>query len=99
MDWWQLRCHIIGNARSLAWALDRNGDCSMATVRPTTEIGFTNRNGQVVIRSTGQPGTDHMQYVYVLRCGNCGAEYGANGSDIFQRRCPKCQRGAPGLAY
>ena len=24
MEWWQLRCHIIGNARSLAWALDRN---------------------------------------------------------------------------
>jgi hypothetical protein len=22
MDWWQLRCHIIGNARSLARALD-----------------------------------------------------------------------------
>ncbi len=63
----------------------------------TTEPGYTNRNGQVVIRGTDLPGTDHYQYIYVLRCGACGYEYGANGSDIFQRKCPNCQGGAPGL--
>ncbi len=37
--------------------------------------------------------------VYVLQCGGCRHEYGANGSDIFQRRCPACQGGRPGLVY
>ena len=63
----------------------------------TTEIGYRNRNGQTVLRRTDQPGNDHLQVIYVLQCGECGHEYGANGSDIFQRRCPAHDRGAPGL--
>lgn len=65
----------------------------------TTTPGYRNRNGQVVIRATGALGTDHLQSVYVLRCDSCQSEYGANGSDIFQRRCPKCDGGAAGLPY
>jgi hypothetical protein len=65
----------------------------------TTKIGNINRNHQTVVRSTGLPGTDHGQRIYMLRCGDCGVEYGANGSDIFQRKCPACQGGAPGLAF
>jgi hypothetical protein len=65
--------------------------------RRTTDPGYVNRNGQQVIRATGLAGTDYGQRVYVLGCGSCGREYGANGSDIFQRRCPWCQRGKPGL--
>jgi hypothetical protein len=34
--------------------------------------------------------------VFVLIVG-CGREYGANGSDIFQRKCPNCQGGTSGL--
>jgi hypothetical protein len=64
----------------------------------TTQTGYRNRNGQVVVRPTHLAGTDHNQYVYALRCGNCGYEYGANGSDIHLRRCPNCQGGAPGLS-
>jgi hypothetical protein len=64
---------------------------------PTTEPGYLNRNGQRVIRETGKAGNDHLQFVFVLRCDACSTEYGANGSDIFQRRCPSCQGGAPGL--
>ena len=64
----------------------------------TTEIGYANVNGQTVVRDTGLPGTDHNQRVYALRCNHCGAEYGANGSDIHLRKCPECQDGAPGLA-
>ena len=60
--------------------------------------GYENRNGQITIRATGLVGTDHGQYVYVLRC-LCGNEYGANGSDIHIRRCPVCQGGRPGLPY
>jgi hypothetical protein len=65
----------------------------------TTAPGYRNRNGQTVLRSTGFAGTDHGQSVYVLQCGGCRHEYGANGSDIFQRRCPVCQGGKPGLVY
>jgi hypothetical protein len=65
---------------------------------PTTRPGYVNRNGQEVLAPTGLPGTDHNQVVYLLRCQACGARYGANGSDIFQRRCPACDRGRPGLA-
>ncbi len=63
----------------------------------TTEPGYRNRNGQVVVRKTELPGNDHNQMTYVLRCEQCGCEYGANGSDIFQRRCPAHDGGAAGL--
>jgi len=65
--------------------------------RTTTQPGYVNRNRQTVVRATGLPGNDHLQRIYVLKCGDCGAEYGANGSDIFQRKCPSCQGGADGL--
>ncbi len=65
----------------------------------TTQRGFRNDNNQVVVRPTDVPGNDHNQYVYVLRCDDCGHEYGVNGSDIWQRRCPACDGGAPGLPY
>ena len=67
--------------------------------RGTTEPGYVNRNAQTNIRATDLPGTDHLQKIYVLRCGGCGHEYGANGSDIFQRKCPNCQGGAVDLQY
>ena len=67
--------------------------------RRTTEPGFINPNGQITIRNTGLPGTDHNQYVYQLGCSTCGHVYGANGSDIHQRKCPKCQDGRDGLPF
>jgi hypothetical protein len=67
-------------------------------VRSTTESAFVNPHGQITIRNTGLPGTDHNQYVYQLACSKCGYVYGANGSDIHERKCPACQGGRPGLA-
>ena len=64
----------------------------------TTAVGYVNRNDQRVVRKTDQQGTDHLQYVYVLLCEKCGAEYGANGSDIHERKCPACQGGKPGIS-
>lgn len=64
----------------------------------TTSPGYRNRNSQVVVRRTGLPGNDHNQRVYVLRCDRCMHRYGANGSDIWQRRCPRCDGGRPGLS-
>jgi hypothetical protein len=63
----------------------------------TTESGFVNPNGQVTIRNTELPATDHNQYVYQIACSHCGGIYGANGSDIFERKCPYCQVGRPGI--
>lgn len=45
---------------------------------------------------TTLPGNDHNQVVYLLRCRDCGNRYGANGSDIFQRKCPARGGGRPG---
>ena len=63
----------------------------------TTNPGYINSNGQEVLRSTNRAGNDHMQKVYVLRCTKCRRDYGANGSDIHERKCPYCQGGRLGL--
>lgn len=63
----------------------------------TTIPGYVNRNKQTVLRRTNLPGNDHFQMTYVMQCESFKHEYGANGSDIFQRRCPACDGGAPGL--
>src|SRR5690606_17300415 len=89
----RLRCRALGTENQ------PKVGCGMREPRRTTETGYVNRNGQVVLRDTGLPGTDHGQKIYVLRCPKCETEYGANGSDIFQRKCPTCQGGAPGLEY
>lgn len=67
----------------------------------TTAIGFVNRNNQAVCGHRGVEGTDHEQRAYKLKCQNddCGFKYGVNGTDIFQRKCPKCQGGRPGIEY
>ena len=72
--------------------------------RSQSVVGDTNRNGQRLIKKTDTPGNDHMQYVWVVRCTRvdannveCGYQYGVNGSDFFQRKCPMCQDGRPGL--
>ena len=66
---------------------------------PTTVPGYVNGNQQRNLRKTNPPlpGNDHMQVTYVLECLKCGNAYGANGSDIWLRKCPKCQGGMPGL--
>jgi len=69
----------------------------MSTNAGTTKTGFVNGNGQVTIRNTQRPGNDHMQYTYQVVCSHCGYNYGCNGSDLYDRKCPKCQGGRPGL--
>jgi hypothetical protein len=71
-----------------------------ASQRPnarTTAPGFRNPNHQIVIASTGAPSTTRdNQTIYHLRCEGCSHNYGCNGLDIKERRCPSCQSGAPG---
>ena len=71
----------------------RSGDGSW------TSIGTINRNRQKNHGTRGRPGNDHRQDSYKLECLDCGHCYGANGSDIYQRKCPECQGGAPGIDY
>ena len=60
----------------------------------TTTPGFENPKRQRVIRRTALEGNLPGVRVYVVRCSDCGIEYGANGCDIHIRRCPHCQSGA-----
>ncbi len=84
---------VVHDGREPTLSRPRRGDSR--SVRP----GYVNRNNQTVLRGTETRGNDHGQYVYVLICGQCGHEYGSNGSDNFQRKCPRCQGGMPGLPY
>ncbi len=67
----------------------------------TTQIGYVNRNNQLCTGHRGIPGTDHGQVSYRMVCmrAECGLVYGANGTDLFQRKCPNCQGGAAGIPY
>lgn len=65
----------------------------------TTKVGYVNRNNQECRGHRGQPGTDHNQVAYRMKCLRCGHVYGANGSDVFQRKCPKCQDGMAGIDF
>jgi hypothetical protein len=63
----------------------------------TTTVGYRSNRRQEVLRKTRLAGSLADQRVYVLRCCDCGHEYGANGCEIHDRRCPRCQGGLPGL--
>ena len=61
----------------------------------STEIGYINHNEQKNNGRSKERGTDHGQWFYHMECLKCKNEYLANGSDIWQRKCPKCQGGKP----
>lgn len=63
----------------------------------TTDPGYKNKHGQIVISRTGFPSESFPgQTIYHLRCGHCLRDYGSNGKDIHLRRCPYHQDGAKG---
>jgi hypothetical protein len=76
-------------------------DKYMSGSSETTTVGYVNRNHQLCVGHRGTAGTDHGQVSYRMLCmrTSCGSLYGANGTDVFQRRCPDCQGGAPGLPF
>lgn len=97
---WTVRVADLDGAKRLWDYADsagsfRSGDGS------TTRIGYVNANNQLCKGHRGVPGNDHSQWAYRMDCLNegCGAIYGANGSDVFQRRCPRCQGGKPGISF
>ncbi len=65
----------------------------------TTQIDYVNSNNQINCGTRGKKGNDNNQVSYKLECQECKYTYGANGSDIFQRKCPHCQNGNDGIPY
>jgi hypothetical protein len=65
----------------------------------SVQIGAVNRNGQRCCGHRGVTGTDHGQLAYKVDCTRCGYVYGANGSDMHERRCPVCDGGAAGIRF
>ena len=71
-----------------------------------SETDDLNTNKQRLIRKTTRPGNGHNAKVWVVVCqedsqehdGICGHEYGVNGHDFFERKCPVCQGGKQGLS-
>lgn len=59
----------------------------------STDIGYINKNNQKNNGRTDNPGNDHQQWYYNMECLNCGHVYYSNGTDIWQKKCPKCQGG------
>ena len=70
------------------------------TDKGTTVTGYVNPNGQVTVRDTGEPGTDFGARKFQLVCSHCGLSYGANSTDIWERKCPNrlCPSGQHGRA-
>ncbi len=60
---------------------------------------YLNPNGQQCYGHCGVAGTDHGQYAYKTECTCCGYVYGTNGTDMHERKCPECQKGAPGIRF
>jgi len=57
----------------------------------TTEKGYINKNKQRNNGRTNIPGTDFGQWFYEMECLDCGHKYHANGSNIYEKKCPNCQ--------
>ena len=65
----------------------------------SVQIGKINQNCQLCCGHRGVKGTDYNAYAYMVVCLICANVYGANGTDMFERRCPECQNGAKGIRY
>jgi predicted Zn-ribbon and HTH transcriptional regulator len=61
----------------------------------TTDTGYINKNNQMNNGKTNQRGSDNNQFFYEMKCLNCGYVYMANGTNIKERKCPRCQGGKP----
>ena len=97
---WTVRIKMIAEAKAL-WSYLNAGVGFVSGDGSTTQIGHVNRNNQRCGGHRGHAGNDHLQKAYRMEClqPSCGNVYGANGSDVFQRKCPRCQGGEPGIEF
>lgn len=64
----------------------------------TARPGYINDNNQLVIDEAPEYKENHTSAKpWRLRCLDCKHEYGANGCDVHERKCPNCQKGKVGL--
>lgn len=96
----KVRLRDIDDVKRL-WALLTPASDFKSGSTPSTTIGYLNRNDQRCAGHRDMRGTDHGQVAYRMECQvhNCHHVYGANGTDIFQRKCPRCQGGATGIDF
>ena len=59
----------------------------------STDDGYINKNEQKNLGKTSKPGTDNNQWFYQMECLKCGHQYYSNGTNIYERKCPKCGKG------
>lgn len=87
----------VSRVKKVAVNEDDTMNCNDKKINPlkSTEVGYINKNRQKNLGKTDKPGTDNNQYLYEMECLECGHGYYANGTDIWQRKCPKCQGGKP----
>ena len=67
-----------------------------------TKIRSINKHDQMCLGHRGVGSCNHYnQTAYKMRClkPKCGHVYGANGCDVWQRKCPKCDGGERGIPY
>lgn len=87
------------NSGDLKMSHDTSAENRKAARGETTRPGYINENGQITIRNTGIPGNHYNQKIYQIACSRCGLNYGANGCDIFERKCPRCGDGEEGIPF
>ena len=97
---WTVRVNDLNDAKRL-WLYIASGSGLSPGETTTTQIGYVNRHNQRCGGHRGLAGNDHLQRAYRMEClqPTCGNIYGANGSDVFQRKCPNCQGGQPGIEF
>ena len=57
----------------------------------TTDAGYINKNNQKNLGYRGVSKTHISAKSYEMECLDCGHKYLANGCDVWERKCPKCQ--------
>lgn len=80
----------VDNTSQTAFQTDKN---EYNKKMKSSEIGFVNNKNQKNNGRSDVPGTDHLQWFYNMECLNCGHIYHSNGSNIYEKKCPKCQGG------
>ena len=61
-----------------------------------SEQSVSFEHNQECLGTRGVYGNRNDQISYKMRCLKCHNEYGANGCDVWERRCPECQNGSRG---
>ena len=58
------------------------------------KVGKINDNYQICLGTRNEKSTNKTeQDVFAMFCLCCGHLYGANGCDVWERKCPECQEG------